>query len=613
MTEPFLALTANSRYWDKNSKIVFLGDWCLREDSQAEWKDLNYEMMPSPWEDREKFFAAADDASRIYENLLSQLAKHLNSIHGVHFNLRYWRILLGPWLMYYVNGFYGRYCHIKMAQEKWGRFRTMGVPDGIRMISTGYREFFGFLCEDAFNLAAFSEILSFLGHPYEKQDLTPEELKKYQPESIMEKEKYFTWNYKGLLRYLRYSAFMAMYRALGKRCSLTLFRPQLSFGDTCSLILKSGFRIGILDLLPTRFLSSQKSLFDERRQGLADLKSGDEFCRFLISRLPYHFPALYLEGYGDARRKAIEEVGRVPEDILSAFGWSGSEHFKFIAAECTAVGGVLRSVQHGGVYGISKLVPHEDHEKSIVDVFYVWGWANSNEKKTRNLPSPNLEKFVSAKKKSNKKLTDILFVTNNHTSYFLRFDTMGEKNQEYVNWRIRFVEALDPAYSERLVIRLHPLDYGRQVRKQLENRFKKIRFNNSLPFRKQLIQSRMAVVDHNSTPLNEILAFNIPTIIFWNPLYWECREDAVNPYLTALEKAGILYYSPEVAAAKINRDYDAIEHWWQSESVQAARKLFVNRFAFSHSDWASQWIKEFKTPLSVEANLPAQEEELICG
>ena len=121
----FLATTALSDFWDKNQEILFLGSWCLRYDHRSEWEGLDYRVLPSPWDDRERLHEAARYVDEVYERVLTQMSEYLNSVHGVSFGNRYWRILIGPWLFHYVHAVYDRFVHLTDAFFKYPDLETI--------------------------------------------------------------------------------------------------------------------------------------------------------------------------------------------------------------------------------------------------------------------------------------------------------------------------------------------------------------------------------------------------------------------------------------------------------------------------------------------------------
>ncbi|MBI3636429.1 MAG: transferase, partial [Candidatus Rokubacteria bacterium] len=121
----FLATTALTDFWDTKERIVFLGSWCTRCDRRSQWATFEYEVMPSPWDDRERFYTAAEYLDECGERLLGQLASYLNAVHGVSHSLRYWRIVIGPWLLSYLHAVYDRYVHLNEAFRRYGDLDTI--------------------------------------------------------------------------------------------------------------------------------------------------------------------------------------------------------------------------------------------------------------------------------------------------------------------------------------------------------------------------------------------------------------------------------------------------------------------------------------------------------
>ena len=51
----FLGTTANHNYWDKEQKILFLGEWCRIYSQNPIWSKINHEVLPSNWDNVEQF------------------------------------------------------------------------------------------------------------------------------------------------------------------------------------------------------------------------------------------------------------------------------------------------------------------------------------------------------------------------------------------------------------------------------------------------------------------------------------------------------------------------------------------------------------------------------
>jgi putative transferase (TIGR04331 family) len=93
-------------------------------------------------------------------------------------------------------------------------------------------------------------------------------------------------------------------------------------------------------------------------------------------------------------------------------------------------------------------------------------------------------------------------------------------------------------------------------------------------------KSRLYISTYNATTYLESLAWNIPTIIFWNPSHWELNEDA-EFYIGLLKSVGIFHDTPESAAEQMIKVWDDISTWWGSEEVQNARQEFCKYYSSS--------------------------------
>ena len=95
-----------------------------------------------------------------------------------------------------------------------------------------------------------------------------------------------------------------------------------------------------------------------------------------------------------------------------------------------------------------------------------------------------------------------------------------------------------------------------------------------------LKNSRLIVCDHCGTTILESMSSNIPTVMFWDPVWQEVRDESKN-FIQLLKNAGIYHETPESAAefiAAIDKD---ITSWWWKKDVQAAKNEFVYQYARS--------------------------------
>lgn len=585
----FLATTALTEFWDERDGLLLLGSWCLRFDRRQRWERFRYTVMPSPWDDRQRFYAAARYLDDYGETVLGLLGDYLNSVHGASHGRRYWRILLGPWLMHFLHSVYDRYVHLRDALERWPDARTVLLAHEAFRVPRDTVEAIEFLCDDPYNLQIISQLLQVMGYNF--------------PERLEECE-WGSWSVlgrrTGMSRYLdrvKTATIDRLNRAAGllHRGIVPVGLYNIGFGPwtVLDVALRTRLRAVPVKVPGGWSFEIPRANFDKRRMGLGSLGGKAEFERSFVRLLPQALPSLYLEGYHPARKEIQGRQRLVPKVIVSGTDWYFNEPFKYGAAEASEKGSRLVAVQHGGGYGTLRFMGAELHESRLSDVFRVWGWANAESSSVRNAPSPKLSVLLKGRqlKSGYPRAENILLMTTAHPRYLYRFHSapVGSQWNEYYEWQLRFLRSIPGGLQSRVVFRPYPIDYGHGVRQRISREFPNIGWDTGRSSYKRLERARIVVIDHNSTSHLETLVGNIPTVMFWNPKCWEERTEAA-PYLDDLRKVGILFNSPEEAAARVSAVYNDLFSWWNNVKVQQVRQAFADRYALARKNWRSQWV-----------------------
>ena len=69
---------------------------------------------------------------------------------------------------------------------------------------------------------------------------------------------------------------------------------------------------------------------------------------------------------------------------------------------------------------------------------------------------------------------------------------------------------------------------------------------------------------------------NRPVILLFNERIIDGVNKSFKKYVNLLQKNNIIFTDPKKAANFINREYFNIQNWWNSSSVQQARKKFCH-------------------------------------
>lgn len=591
--EKFIATTALHSFWDLKGQVIFLGPWCLLSKDEHIWQSLDYEIMPSPWKDRQAYYDAGKYTYNTYHYLLAILTDYLNDVLKTNHGVRFWQIIIGGWLYHFTEAFYDRYVCIRKALDSYSPFETILLDESNYLTPQNTIDFFDLYLSDYYNLQLYCQLFIQFG----VDGIVKNEEWKVPPR-ITSKET--------SLKYLIKRELHLISKHIAAKRPIVLWNMYLSFPYIIKYVLCSRFKS-----FPVLFEDAPLPDFpvkhNEDRNNLASLQSRDEFSKMLINSLPTNFPTLYLEGFNDFLNRNISQFKSIPKIIMSANGWLFNENLKFLSAYCMEKGSILCGCQHGGLYGTAKWMPLEYHEIKITDYFFTWGWNNKNEKNVKSLPNPKISRLIHRgnKIKVNKNNKQLLFVGNTYPRYLYRFFSVpvSDLYKEYIEWRNIFLTNLSYGNQDKIIVRLCPTEYGGQERISIEKKFPEIKIDNyKLTFLEQLERTKIVIIDHPVTTMIESLSRNIPTMLYWNPLSWEMREE-VQSFFEELASVNIWHKDPVSAAQFLNEISANPLKWWKEDQTQLVRTRFVNQFALADKKYGTKWWNEMQKIMSSRPEL----------
>jgi putative transferase (TIGR04331 family) len=321
-----------------------------------------------------------------------------------------------------------------------------------------------------------------------------------------------------------------------------------------------------------------------------DLNCGLE--KIVKSLIPLYIPVYMLEGFCHYRSTVLGNFNHRPKALYSAGALYDNTTFKLLAAEWQERGTLLLYHQHGGNYGTDLSFFQEEYEIRVSDFYYTFGWGKGEVVRSLSASIPQVKRKIDG---------FILLMCNNYPKYPYKLSytpmpgTIEKKNQD----TIEFVKKIKNKKS--LFIRLYKDDYNWNLDKNIANIDKNLVFDN---YKKtgfeRYAESRLVVHDYLGTSYLETLALNIPTICFYDAESAYCFRDEARPYISELEDAGILHRTAESAAEFVNKIENSPECWWSSIKVQEARYNFCEQYANFSPNWANLWKEEFERVLSLD-------------
>lgn len=527
---------------------VALGPWCFfqREEVYPDWDRLDF---LDPFEDPEVRGVKADEAIQTANALLDELWPEMNRRHGCNHDRAFWHTLLMNWLMHLVMLSWRLWAQTALFIETHG-------DETFEVALDSHDGPFRFGSTVDFIMAVFGD------SPFRRW-LTHEVVRRQQPahwsattgEVIVpppvskEALKPVVWgpigNIGGLNR-LHLKLLDLYVRLLPRRAAKPRKSPEVK---------------GFPEALPAGLLALLRQLLDET----------------MPLALAENLPAL------EAHLKGLPvKPGRLHISIPSYH----SDQDNLQTALAAEAGERIAMMQHGGTYGWARTISMTGELEFCHDRFLSWGWKHYDNYRGRfiPLPPPLIGRLLGRHRPQDDRM-----ILVGAAIYGLNPRIDNYPNPvPYRQRKLRFIEALPQSLREKLGYRPYrdpkcfaDADYLRRVFPDLQL------VEGDLT--QAMLRARLVVQDHHSTTLCLTLGANIPTIGIWDERAWPLGGDG-KPAFDKLRQAGIIFDDPAEAARHIERIWPDVQGWWQSKTVQDARKEWAAQFGWGSRWWWLYWL-----------------------
>ena len=580
----FLVTTALGDTWPDNhtTPTLFLGEWCRRYSCRKRWSVMNAKLLPYHWDDREKLYRDYLYLREFYERLLPMVGEKLNEFHKVDHSTRYWRILVGPWLGYFLQMLFDRWMSIQQAIKLYEIYGTMilDFPEE-SMIPQGMHDFNEYFISDEWNHYIYAKILQQMtGIEFQVKPVGDS----YKFDEILSKKQTLK---RKLKTHISFYLSQILSR-LGRNENAFFITTYLPYSKQWQLDLK-------LKQLPQFRVAVPISSIDinmETRDWNVELEERSDFERFSTKILAQQIPAAYLEGYSSLLLQ-LEQTNwpQRPKVIWTSNSGYNDELFKVYVAEKAEHGSSLVIGQHGGHYGVALWSFLEDHELKISDRYFSWGWSEKHKPTIKPL-GQLIQKLPLGVNHSIQKHLLLVTASIPRYSYFMYSFIVSKQWLDYLEDQFAFCKSLPADLRSALKVRLYSHDFGWDQKFRWMEHLPEVKLDSGEKkidafFR----ECRICVSTINSTTFLESLSMNIPTVIFWNPNHWELRDSA-KPYFEALKEVGIFHETPLSAAQHISSVWNKVDEWWTNEPVSKVVKEFCERYSNTSNDLVNELYME---------------------
>ena len=420
MTSSLLVTTALEETWRKDVNILFLGEWCKKAHRESIWSKFNSETIPYHWNNRDKLNEDYLYSKKLYKTLINELSSCLNLYHGKNYSVRYWKIILGPWLFSFIQIILERYGNLKELISLKKNFQTIILDiNQDLLVPNNVETFYRSLMSDTWNHFIFGEIIK-------KSDLLKNiDIKKGKFDDSENFKGYFKEKYNSKLRDT-YSFCSSLFKTKIQTEKYLISESYFGLLDEIKLNLK----LGCLPKFNSMEPPIEKILDWESRKKflLRNFIADNDFEEIIKYLIVLQLPTAYFENY----KNICSSIQRInwplnPKIIFTSHFLQKTKQAFYTAEKIENFKSKLIIGQHGGVYGQYKFSTIEDHELDVSDKFLSWGWKDKKNEKVipfgiiRKLPKINYN--LNSKK--------ILFILRCQPRYTSRINSISGSFQAY--------------------------------------------------------------------------------------------------------------------------------------------------------------------------------------
>ena len=574
----------------KNEKnLFFLGSWCLRNIPANDYK--SFLIHKYHWDDRNKLIDDYNGLNSFIDNNFDTISKYMGKITNTSSDPRFWKINLGMWVGYLIQALFDRWENIRTLPNF--KFNLIKTPLDINLLRPNtVDDFFTDLTTDGWNESVYRLIIQAQKKKINYQidilrenPITFDRKKKKNKDKINSKinillkhfinaiNKLYKTNYFIIASYLSFFNSIKLNLFLKEipiiYNNLNIFRPKINYKYLENKFEKSN------NLNRISFEIDQKSPWMVRNKDFL-IWFQDVISHFIPHNYFFHFEKFSKE------MKSLP-FPKKPKIIFTSNMYNRNDYFNLFASESVLLGAKYIIGQHGGTFRSAKINYSENIQKEVSDYYLTWGKDRHDDKqfRTKVIPVGNLK--TSSRKIIKKKITNnrILLLTTDLPCYSNMLSSIpisGQFLNYYEDINKFLSKSKELGLYNQIIFRNKFRKDGWNFNKKILCQFPNISFDTINNYHKSIQSSSLIISTYNGATFLETLSLNIPTIFFWNPMYWELRDHSIKDYEELVE-VGIFHKNPYSAAKFVHKINSNIYSWWNSTKVQTTRINFCIKYS----------------------------------
>jgi putative transferase (TIGR04331 family) len=572
-----LVTTALESTWGSSEDLLFLGDWCKKFSRQNIFQKRKYQTVDYHWLDRKKITNDHEYLEELYERVLISLALHLNQTHNLEKDIRYWRIIIGPWLLSYIAVMWDRWESV-LSLNKINYIEMRAIRHHqAREIPLDNDHYIQLIGSDLWNHSIFNQILEEMEIPNFSFIDSFEVLNK---PSNLPKTKKVPFSYK-----IKYFIDSVLFALTKKNSTNRYFFTKTYF--PLSVINRISFNLGFVAGFDTYFDNKFKYKIPHKRSEdcLSNFQVINKFESFLVKNILNDIPSAHVENFSTLQL-AQKDIFNA-KVIFTANAHFNDELFKVWVAEQTSNGAHFVVSSHGGA--LYPLYSVFNHQELIADTRIIWGkeWMHNQLRMPPNKLDFKIKKYC--------KDGDITFIGYDTLRYAYRLISapIGPLVLDSYKHSTHLIRKL---YKElNGLIKIRPQKYGAhwETKKRYEADFDESIISKHKNMADVFKKSRLIICSYPQTTFSESIFSGVPTILYMKSELWETQE-IYKELLTDMKRVKIFHDNAESAFSHINSIYHNPMDWWESKETKEVRNEFNKMCLTSSNDIITEWVNFFK-------------------
>lgn len=546
---------------------IYLGLWALPNNKFLSYKKKKINKFL--WADKNKFIKDSLYIKKLCLKLYRFLYLDLNKTHQSKFSIKFWKILLFPWLYYYVSSLYFQWNCIKKIKKN----NIFIFKKSLNKTKNDHLDDHSLLIDDHWNQKSFQEIILF----QKKKYIVQKELKnkKYSLNREFFFSRFFLFfipNYVfKILNYfislLRINSLIFINANYNENSSLNLFKKYK---------LKLYLRYFLNNLNPLFVKSGIPEYFKRqkfRNLFLKSFSSENKFEIFLKNKIYKDMPNYLLE---DFENYLIRKINiNDSKIIITAYGLHSKFPNKFYIAEQVNKGAKLYLLEHGG--SLPSKVEELGLDLDIVDKKITW----YKPLHSKHFQVPTHPFYFNNRINQNinyEKNQDCIFIGPGDYKYIWNssYNLKPPQVIEQLDNIRKLYNFLPNNIKKRTYIKPHE-GYVHETSHDFIKFYKKI-FIKKIIRNKSLedciVNSKLVICTYPETTFSFSIYSSVPTILIYNKNHYIFHKNA-NSLIKKLIENKIIFYDSKKAAKHIKRIWDNPRAWYNSAEVKKVRNLFL--------------------------------------